>query len=424
MIQKRGESQIARTLCEQFSGPLLLDYVWWVLTKARERNLNRLYFMARDGYLLKEIAVRFCKRFDLPIECRYLYASRASLRMPSYHLIGEEADELLTLGGYRVNPKSMLLRANLDKEQRMQVYDDCGWAEQDESHLLTKDEHRAFSAALRRSEVFHRFVLDKSKAAYESTIGYFRQEGLFDQKTVAIVDSGWTGSIQRSLRQLLESAGYKGSITGFYFGMYARPKSPEDGTYLTWHFDHETQPGIKIPFCNNLFECLLSAPHGMTTGYLYCDGAYAPDLLPTTQGEELVYIETNIRLVLQYVDERLKTLDFDRFSQENMQKETRRLIRRYMAHPHPDEVEWYGHSLFCDDTTEAYRGSLADRAQVQLLKAYSIPARICRRLLGVKGSAIAELYWPYGTIALASAWKRWWYWMNIYIWEWIRYVRG
>ena len=31
-------------------------------------------------------------------------------------------------------------------------------------------------------------------------------------------------------------------------------------------------------FCNNLFECFCSAPHGMTTGYSECDGKIIPVL--------------------------------------------------------------------------------------------------------------------------------------------------
>ena len=82
-------------LCRRFSGPLLLDYVWWVLREAEKRKLRTLYFLARDGYLLYRIAQVFVSRYSLPLECRYFYCSRTSLRMPSYWFIGEEAFDLL-----------------------------------------------------------------------------------------------------------------------------------------------------------------------------------------------------------------------------------------------------------------------------------------------------------------------------------------
>lgn len=46
-------------------------------------------------------------------------------------------------------------------------------------------------------------IYEKSDAAYETTIGYLRQEGLLDNVRYAIVDSGWVGTIQKSMQTLL-----------------------------------------------------------------------------------------------------------------------------------------------------------------------------------------------------------------------------
>ena len=40
-------------------------------------------------------------------------------------------------------------------------------------------------------------IYEKSDAAYETTIGYLRQEGLLGNVRYAIVDSGWVGTIQK-----------------------------------------------------------------------------------------------------------------------------------------------------------------------------------------------------------------------------------
>ena len=191
-------------LCWDFSGPMLFQYVWWILKTAQERKINRLYFMARDGYLLLRIAERFCEKFSLPIELRYLYCSRTSLRMPSYCLIGKEADELLLQGGYQVSLHSLLQRAGLDKTQQKMVCADGNIDQINGDRLLSRSEQEKVCDALRNSTVFHNCVCEKSRAAYDSAIGYLRQEGLLDQDKVVLVDSGWTGSMQRSLRQLLD----------------------------------------------------------------------------------------------------------------------------------------------------------------------------------------------------------------------------
>lgn len=64
----------------EHTAPVLLDYVQWVLKEAQARNITTLYFLARDGFVLREIAERVCMKDRIPIHCRYLYCSRASLR--------------------------------------------------------------------------------------------------------------------------------------------------------------------------------------------------------------------------------------------------------------------------------------------------------------------------------------------------------
>ena len=417
----KNVDKLQNKLSEELSGPLLFNYVWWILKEAQERGFQTLYFLARDGCLLREIAQQFCTRFQLPVECRYLYCSRASLRTPSYHLIGTEAHDLLLQGGYCVTLRSLLQRAALSEEQQEQVCADCGFGQIEWDRTLSRIERAHICAVLRSSDVWNRFIQEKSKNAYQFAVGYLAQEGLLERREVVLVDSGWTGSMQRSMRQLLESAGFSGRLTGLYFGMYAAPKSEADGKYLTWYFDHTGRTADKILFCNNLFECLLSAPHGMTTGYIFRDGGYQPDCLPEPQGQQ--QIREYMQLVLQYTERRLRQTRFSEFHEERLKEDTRKRIARYMAHPDAGEAAAWGRFLFCDDITETYHLPLADPGQLEYLKNYNVPLRVLRRILKRPGKHPAQaLYWPYGTIAFLPRWKRPWYRWNIYIWEWIRYV--
>ena len=107
---------LTKRLATEFSGPILFDYVWWVLREAKAHGIRKLYFLARDGYTLKRIAETLCEQFQLDFSLEYLYCSRASLRMPCYHFIGEEAyDQLLNYGAHP-SLKSILLRLVLTDE--------------------------------------------------------------------------------------------------------------------------------------------------------------------------------------------------------------------------------------------------------------------------------------------------------------------
>ena len=419
-MKKNWEQNMANEL----SGPVLFNYIWWILREAQQKNIRTLYFLARDGYILRDIAERFCEKFKIDIKCKYIYCSRAALRMPIYHLIGEEAYDLLLLGGYRVTLKSYLQRLELNDAERKRVYVDCGLEKIDEDRALGRSEQRMVREKLKRSICYRMLMEEKSKAAYPSAIGYLKQEGLFDHESLAIVDSGWTGSMQRSLRQLLQSAGYQGRLTGFYFGMYKEAKSPEDGTYLTWYFTHSKDAWKKILFSNNLFECILSAPHGMTVGYATCadNNRYIPILLESISSKNEVWITNQINAILHYTNKRLEKIRFEDFDEEAALKNTRKRISRYMVHPTREEAEYYGRVVFCDDITEAYYFRLAEEKQTYMLKNYLILTRMWQRMFKKRRGQQEELFWLYGSIAFLPSWKQHWYRLNVYIWEWVRYA--
>ena len=406
---------IAKRLADEFSGPIIFGYVWWVLHEARARGIKRLYFLARDGYTLLRVARLFCERFSLPIECRYLYCSRMALRMPTYHFIGEEAYDLLLQWGYRVTLRSVLLRVDMDEEERRRVYAECGLSGEDEDRPLSKQEFADIAARIRRSRTFRAWVYDRSEAAYGPAVGYLRQEGLFGQDIVAVVDSGWTGSMQRSLRQLLEYAGYEGKLTGFYFGMFESPKCPADGEYLTWFFDAGGRAVDKARFCNNLFECLLAAPHGMTAGYREAHDRYEPILLPPPEDGETAMIQEQSDGIAFYAAQRVETVDFDPFDTAAARRDTAERIRRYMFRPTRAEAAYYGGLRFSDDVAESYRLSLAGGEQTQALRDYLFLRRAARRLRGKKPEG--ELFWPYGTIAFLPGQKQRWYRASVFAWE-------
>lgn len=72
-----------------FAGPVLLPYIKWILDHALNKHLTKLYFVARDGYLLQQIANIIIEKRKLPIETKYLYGSRIAWRDP----YREESDQ-------------------------------------------------------------------------------------------------------------------------------------------------------------------------------------------------------------------------------------------------------------------------------------------------------------------------------------------
>ena len=405
-------------------GQALLDYVCWILHEAQKKGISRLYFLARDGYLLYKIADRICKKASVPIECKYLYCSRMALRLPSYHLIGDEAYDVLLLGCYHPTPHSLLARLNLDLSQRKAIYNALGCPDLQEDRELTNNEFLYFTEQLRKCPYYQMNMQQKSKEAYPSTIGYLKQEGLLDQSQIAIVDSGWSGSIQRSLRQLLESAGFHGSMVGFYFGIFRfQRREPADGEYHCWYFSPSANMLNQLLFSNNVFECLLSAPHGMTLGYRKDGTEYSPILKKGPSEGMLRLIHLQQSEILKYIEPRINDINIERFDIKTAKRRTEHAVRRLMAYPTRTEAQFFGQFLFSDDITESSSLSLTGDEKA-LRRNYLFIPRIWRKLTKFsEKEANYELFWPYGTAAvLDGRMKRVWYFLNIFMWDYLKWI--
>lgn len=402
------------------TGPVIVSYVFWILKDAIKNNISRIYFLARDGYLLKSVAEIFCEKFNLDIECRYLYCSRISLRTPTYYFIGDEAYDLLMLGGYNVTPYSLLERVGFSESEREYLYKKCNIDINQEHVCLSKKKLHEVSKILKKDSVYIKKVEEVSKSKFPNTIHYFKQEGLMDIDTVAIVDSGWTGSMQRSIRQLLNKSGVKPKIVGYYFGLYDTPNDEKDGIYKAWCFSKNSELKFKSSFCNNLFECMLSAPHGMTIDYVYEENKYVP-VLGTSHNEKMLKkIEEQQNAVLSFTKEAIKRIDFNDFNPEIHRKITKEILGCLMKKPTKGQVEAFKDFAFNDDILDDSKNKIVSKQEIKYLNKYLLFNRILKKYLK-KNNCEKELFWVYGTIAFLPKYKRIWYRFNINIWELLKY---
>lgn len=65
-----------------FGACFLLPYVCWILEQASKKEISDLYFISRDGYVLKRMADIIIQNMELAIKTHYLYGSRESWRAP------------------------------------------------------------------------------------------------------------------------------------------------------------------------------------------------------------------------------------------------------------------------------------------------------------------------------------------------------
>ncbi len=399
--------------------PVLFCYVDFILSEAKKQGIKRIYFLARDGYIMNIIAREMCLHGGYDIDCRYLYCSRYSLKNALYYLCDtpEKAEESGIFGRCaRQSASNTLLRGGFDKEQRKEIYRDIGF-EGSEEKQMTDAEHYDFCGRLKKSEVFFRLLRENSAEKYEVIQEYFRQEGLFEDLPYALADSGWLGSIQSAFERLTEDRRATDRVQGFYFGLFRRL---EKGRYRSFLFSGEDAHKVVPRFCNNLFECFCSAPHGMTVGYKREDGR----ILPVTgkvkeRSVELAEIQCAVaRDFAVNCAVHAGKIDTDR-----ARVVCKKLLFALMYKPAADEVKALSEFMFCDDSTEKILEPLAEKCEKDSLKSLLIWRRIINRIRGRQIYPDKGLYWLYGTIELSDVRFKGVYRLSVRCWEKLRLLR-
>lgn len=377
------------------AAPIISAYVLWMLKRAIEQGIKRIYFLARDGRIMYESAVILCKKFGLDIDCRYLYCSRQSLRPALFAADYDEALCKLCADAMSITPSDVLSKIYLTDEEKAAVFDDIGLTDEQRAENLNHRTMENFRSMLKESEVFERFSTEKSTLIYENVIGYLKSEGMFEDIKYAVADSGWVGSVQRTLRILLESVTKtRAEMYGFYFGI-TEPVSPDDGVYDCFYIKSPCSARL-VYFNNNLFECFCAADHGMTIGYGDESDGFKPLLMPHKENSRISDIHETVSAVTENLG---RLCSFENIRTEVLDGIIEKNVGQLFSTPSRKEAEAFGGISFCDDTTEAYLEPLADRKQLGQLMRLTVFARTLHKLFGLF-KPVGQPFWTEGSIAL------------------------
>lgn len=399
-----GEDSVMENVSMCVLAPCMTSFVLWVLKEAMNKGIKRLYFLARDGYFMYQTAKILCEKKQIPIECRYLYCSRYSLRIPMYHLNMEEALSYICRGGIDVTLKKIFDRSGLTVSERYQVLESG-------SFPYAMDEVIPYAALkdirqiLENNAYFIQCVLRHSQQAFPGLEGYLRQEGLLEDVPMALVDSGWVGSMQKTLNHTLRYMGRAGEIEGYYWGIYELPHGVDKERYHCYYFSPGRHIREKVYFSNCLFEAVFSAPHGMTMGYEKSGEYYQPKLADISDERKRFMQETESYLC-KYVEEIADYISgLDQIDCEKDRKVIKKLLKLFMGDPTKEEAEVYGALRFSDDVIDDAARQVAEPLNEVELRANHAVNKILV-MLGIKDEYIRESAWYEGSAARYEKNKR------------------
>ena len=423
-----------RVLQEIFA-PLMTAFTVWVLREAEARGIKRLYFLSRDGYLPYRTAIRLVKSCKLDIECRYLYCSRYSLRVPMYSENVDEALSHVTRGGIDVTFRKILLRSGFRAEDipKMQAaFPDFALDE-----VIPYSGLKKVRARLAGSDAYKDLLKQRSEEAWEPLCAYFRQEGLLEgigacdrskeksdrvsarygslgkseragtcdenAEKIGIVDSGWTGTTQKSIAEIRRRCGIDDPAEGFYFGLFEIPKGSDPERYHSFYFGPKTKLFNKVFFSNSLFEALVRADHGTVSGYRKVktsgkDGEARYSMEPILEPCRMNGIAEKLdQYICKYMNEitdrehpgaRKIPAEFDGI----LTPELTGRLKKFMWNPDPDEAEYFGSLPFSDDLLDETEREVAPVFPVRYLKENHLVNRMLTSL-GIRKGTVHESAW-------------------------------
>jgi len=381
--------------------PVLLAYANWVLHKAEEFNIERLYFVSRDAQIFYKIAERICRATGGP-DCRYLYGSRQAWFLPSFEP-AYPPESIWPIAPTSTTAQDILRRfdmsiGELPPDVRLPKYGDpnCVLTPKETDALLTSlFQSRETLASIRTNVWKSRTLMSR----------YLAQEGLYEPVNWALVDVGWFVRGQRALRKILREAQPNRELTGFYFGVGKNDPHPcavEPG-YFHSFFDSEAW---KLPLQKYhlvIEHVFTPADHTTVIGYRDSDSQISPRLAPGPPHSQWAqYTKRLHATTLDAVDEAIQTNQIHSIDCAFVHRAQAQLTR-LLRHPTSTEVK----PLSFVPTTRVHSTTQGETRTTPL--ASPITFRTIVRLVTQDwGKARSKLVIPWleGSTAISSLWAR------------------
>lgn len=253
----------------RYAGPVLYSYAEWLVEQAVKRRVKRLYFIARDGYLIKKIVDIILSGKKTGVTTSYIYGSRAVWRMASLSEENYNLYQMILWSHYR----RIMTLADLAKVlhlplEELYEYLPGIYVERKTNDRVSQQELEYIVGRLSEEDAFRKHHLkslaDERRLARE----YLAQVLDLSDDAFAFVDVGGGGLTQGCLRELIKDW-YGKPIHTFFFKI-DRVNLVKDSLTDTF------MPGY---LKNDLIiEMLCRAPHGTTKGYRAENGKIVPTL--------------------------------------------------------------------------------------------------------------------------------------------------
>lgn len=188
--------------------PITLGYISWIKQFIDKNGLNKVFFVSRDGQLMYSVWKILFGNSE-SIYSDYIYGSRKVWYLPSItnekkYIYAVSNDGWITTTN--ISKEEFLEQFNFEKNELLQLQNINPMISQMSNQDIIKD------------RLFIDFVLKKAAKEREIVKKYFKQIGIADGDTLALVDLGWTGKSLEAARTIIREIGPNIKVYGIVLG--------------------------------------------------------------------------------------------------------------------------------------------------------------------------------------------------------------
>jgi len=331
-LSKHYENEHLQTIHEvstNIIGPFLFCYVYWIFKNASKMGLERLYFLSRDGQILKSIADILVDAFKIRIETRYLFVSRKALYLPSL-IVKNDIDEMLKLS------RPLALE---------DIFKALGLAKEECYSKFSPSDLKCLKER----------ILEIAERKRRILLEYLRQEGFNKNVRIGIVDVGWKGLLQYALSKVLDYGGLYNSsygITGFYVGLDLINVAPVYKSDRRLCFFKNDKHYHVLGYAA-LYEIFTGATHGLTLGYRK-EGKIIKPVLKSEKNTELLKWGLKVQQdsIIHFAKLFAKNVMKYEVKLTNFQDVAETLLSLFLNSPRKAEARAYGSAIHRPDIEE------------------------------------------------------------------------
>jgi FMN phosphatase YigB (HAD superfamily) len=378
--------------------PLLTGFGLWVLRQAELLELDRLYFVARDGEVFLDVVQSLARQRGSRVELHYLHGSRRAWQLAAGWAMGQHSPWIPDdLDPRTLSPQDLLALIGVTASEAHAATADPLFAPTAVGQVLGDAGWLHVQSLLASGPLAER-VAQHTAQRGELLLGYLDQEGVTAPGRVGLVDVGWTGRAARALDDVVTAGGRTQPAAHLFMGLlgsaaqvmgeelYARAHG--------WLLDvgrgqrDRTGPG-QDPVM--LIESFAMGREGHTTGYAGDGDRVVPQLAaPRNEAAARWAFEGYRRALMLALD---VLVDGPPLSTEvDLRALAWRQLLRLWNTPSTAEARAWGAQPYGEDFGNVRTHPLATPMTGQRMLAH----------LGLRKSAAPEpTYWLEGTIALS-----------------------